>query len=162
MYACILWPPGMVRHCQYVSHFSVCNDTHLSHKFDAPSLYIWHTANQFVDSPFLEKDAQCTEEMTHIIAPCIYTMHASIVLASTPLKFARDPLNHVYWTLGWIGQAAWISPSSMPIHQVCQSVTAPIGHAANRSRLQSVTPPIGHAASRSRPNRSRQPPVFSN
>ena len=47
--------PGMVRHCQYVSHFSVCNDIHL-------------TANRFVDSPFLEKDAQCTEEMTHIIA----------------------------------------------------------------------------------------------
>ena len=32
------WHPGMVRHCQYVSHFSVCNDTHWYHKFDAPSL----------------------------------------------------------------------------------------------------------------------------
>ena len=80
--------------------------------------------------------------------------------------------------LGWIGQAAWISPSSMPIHQVCQPVTPPIGHAtppighatnpighasnrSNRSRLQSVqsvTPPSGHAANRSR-LQSVTPPI---
>ena len=82
-----VWPPGMYdpRECMTPGNgasLSVCQSFFSvqwhssSHKFDVPSLYIGHTANQFVDSLFLEKDAQCTEKITHIIVPCIYTMHA--------------------------------------------------------------------------------------
>ena len=68
------WPPGMVRHCQYVSNFSVCNDTHLSHKFDEQLLYTSDTLpTNLLTQYFLKRMHNVRKEwrtLSRLVSPC--------------------------------------------------------------------------------------------